>query len=149
MLMTPSYMILVKDELRLGNEYGYTMVSLNEFDDAPLKEFILPEPKAIFPVGALVNDKFTEHMLYAEHKYDFATVLGEDAKHQSLLVYGYKIGKNIVGTTNHPYHNYMFYQRGDILLVKQLEKANKISIIHNITQAKLKQRMDKFGSKCI
>ena len=87
----------------------------------------------------IVNDTFITNYNYKDHEYDLAVVLGEDKTNQKLLVFGNKIGEQIIDKKNNPNHNYTFHQRGDKLLLKNTDKGYQI--IHNLTQAKLKYNM--------
>lgn len=151
MLMTTSYIIV--DRTEFDQCFKYTLISLDEFNKHPYKTALGPKKTRdgfLAPdLGWIVSNKWQEGdkeaIQYFDHKYEIACVLGEDKENKSLLVYGNKIGEKIVNTGNNVFHNYTFHQRGDLLLLKQLEKSSKFSIIHNINQARLKAQMDEFG----
>ena len=149
MLMTTSYIVVDKKDnydTWEGNTTNLEYVSLNEFNKSP----IVSKSTSMyfsFGVGSIIDEKFQEQYKYFDHKYELASVLGEDKENQKLLVYGAKIGEKIISTQNDIFHNYTFYQRGDLLLLKQLDTSNKFSIIYNIDQLRLKAERDEFGQR--
>ena len=154
MLMTTSYMVMDRKESK--QFIYYECVSLNEFNKSPIETLTARKTESKldllslairFDLGSIIDKNFKEQYEYFEHKYELARVLGEDKENQKLLVYGAKIGEQIIDTKRNPYHNYTFYQRDDLLLLKQLDASNKFSIIHNITQAQIKAERDAFGQR--
>lgn len=143
MLMTESYMI-IEEKRKSNNSFLYEVISLNEFNKTPLRTVYSIDP---FALGIIVNEDLTEYIKYHNHKYELATILGEDRTNHALLVYGPKIGKKIISTKNDTFYNFTFYNEGNLLLLKQREHINDFFIIHNITQARLKATMDGFVQK--
>ena len=141
MLMTSSYMI-IGEKGKQNNSFLYEAISLNEFNKTPLRTIYNTNP---FALGFIVNEDLTEHIKYHNHKYELATVLGEDRNNHALLVYGPKIGEKIITAKNNTFHNFTFYNEGNLLLLKRKEYVNDFFIVHNITQARLKAAMDEFA----
>lgn len=146
MLFTTSYIVIDKTYTHRTFTAYHECVSLNEFNKSPI---ISIEKPMIYGLdfGSIIDENYQQVYKYKAHNYELARVLGEDKENSKILVYGAKIGEQILDTKNTPYHNYIFYQRGDLLLLKQLDTSNKFSIIHNINQAKIKAERDKFGQK--
>ena len=131
MLMTTSYMVINKKDnydTWEGNTTNLEYVSLNEFNKSPITSK-RTSMYFSFGVGSIIDENFQEQYKYFEHKYELASILGEDKEKYKILVYGAKIGEQILDIKSSPYRDYTFYQRGDLLLLKQLDASNKFSII--------------------
>lgn len=128
----------------------YSHVSINGTAIMPYKQSMLQDHEVAnnLVFGTLfesVAGRNIPRKYYNEHDYDLAVVLGEDVPNQELLVFGNKIGEQIISKNNTINRNYRFYQRGDKLLLHKVKKGYEI--IHNVSQAMLKYNMQQMSEK--
>ena len=89
----------------------------------------------------IVNDKLILNHKYNEHRYDVVVVLDTDKVNQKLLVFGNKIGQQIIDKKLNTGYDFTFCERGDKLLIEKHGFGGDYQIVHNITQAKMKYDM--------
>ena len=80
-----------------------------------------------------------------DNQFELATVLGQD-KSGAWMVYGNKIGRQLIPCNQQKTNG---IQRGDELLLRKFPTIKDYVVVHNINQAELIYKKQKYGPKYI